>query len=50
MSQADNPNTTNPCDIVARLHALALAAEVAVFQLDRKRVSDLARDAATEIQ
>jgi hypothetical protein len=36
-------------DIIARLHALAVAAEVSAGTLDRKRVAALARDAADEI-
>jgi hypothetical protein len=46
MAQADNSNTTNlnPCDVVARLHALAVAAEVGACSLERKRVSALACD------
>jgi hypothetical protein len=39
----DNPHSTNPFDIAARLNALAVASEVFVSTLDRRRVASLAR-------
>jgi hypothetical protein len=39
----DNPHSTNPFDIAARLNALAVASEVSVSTLDRRRVASLAR-------
>jgi hypothetical protein len=46
MSQANNPHITNPFDVIPRLNALSVAAEIGVSPLDRKR---MARDAAAEI-
>jgi hypothetical protein len=35
MAQAKSINTTNPFDIIPRLHALAVVADVSVATLDR---------------
>jgi hypothetical protein len=43
------PTDLSPDDLVARLFTLAAAADVSVSQLDRKKVSSLAREAAAEI-
>jgi hypothetical protein len=41
---------TDQLDLIPRLYALAVAAEISVGALDRKHVAAIARDAAAELQ
>jgi hypothetical protein len=47
-----SPDTRNPSpdDVIPRLRALAVAAEINASPLERKRVRALAREAAAEIE